>query len=481
MTNINGRSLLRIVSLIMLIVAAAFIMCIPVALIYSETIRPFVWSALIALVPGILIFFLVPGSTGEKVIGKEGYLSVTLAWIILSIMGALPYIISGTIPDVTNAFFESVSGFTTTGATILPDVEIMPKSILFWRSLTEWIGGAGVILLVIIILPNLKVGGFSLFTLESSMKQKILPKTRSMVNYLLLIYGGFTVVEVVLLRLGGMNLYDSICHSLASVSTGGFSTRNTSLTGYSAYIQYIVTVFMFLSGIGYIAFFLLLKREFTRLRQYEEMWFYVFFTTAAIVIVTLILYTGTDRSFALSFRHGVFQAVAHITGTGFATSNYMQWPAIGWITMLLLMFAGGCTGSTTGGIKMARHLVALKNLRLVFIMFQHHNAIVPVKLNGRIVPENLNLNMLLFIILYLIITLTGILIILLTGSPLSEAAGAAVSAMTNAGSGLSEAGNYGHYATLPGVAKITMVALMIVGRLEIYTVLTLFTRSFWRN
>jgi len=481
MTNLNVRSLLRIVSLIMIIVAAALVLCIPVALIYSETIMPFVWSALIALVPGILIFFLIPGSTSEKATGKEGYLSVTLAWIILTLMGTMPYLISGAIPDFTNAVFESVSGFTTTGATILPDVEILPKSILFWRSLTEWIGGVGVILLVIIILPNLKVGAFSLFTLESSMKQNILLKTRSLIYYILGIYGVFTVIEVILLRLGGMNLYDSICHTLASVSTGGFSTRNTSITGYSAYIQYIVTGFMFLSGIGYIAFFLLLKREYSRLRQYEEIWFYIFFTTAAVVIVTLILYTGTDRSFALSLRHGAFQAVAHITGTGFATSNYMQWPAIGWIIMLLLMFAGGCTGSTTGGIKMARHLVALKNLHLVFVMFQHHNAVVPVKLNGRTVPENLNLNMLLFIILYLIITLTGILIILLTGSPLNEAAGAAVSAMTNVGSGLSEAGNYGHYATLTGMARITMVVLMIVGRLEIYTVLILFTRSFWRN
>jgi len=336
-------------------------------------------------------------------------------------------------------------------------------------------------LLAIIILPNLKVGGYSLFSLESSMKQKILPKTRSLAYFILWIYLGFTVGEVLLLRVGGMNLYDSVCHALASVSTGGFSTRNTSITEYSAYIQYIITAFMFLSGVGYIAFFLLLKREFTKLWQYEEIWFYVFFTTAAVAVVTLVLYTGTDRSFALSFRHGLFQTVAHITGTGFATSNYMQWPAIGWLTMLLLMFAGGCTGSTTGGIKMARHLVALKNLHLIFVRFQHQNAIVPIKLNGRIVPENLNLNMLLFIILYLIITLTGIIIILLTGSPLSEAAGAAVSSMTNAGSGLGEAGNYGHYAALPGVAKTTMVMLMIIGRLEIYTVLTLFTRSFWRN
>jgi trk system potassium uptake protein len=481
MTNINGRSLLRIVSLIMIIIAAAFVLCIPVALIYAETVMPFVWSALGALIPGLLVFFLIPGSESEKVGGKEGYLSVTLAWIILTIMGTLPYLLSGTIPGFTNAFFESVSGFTTTGATIFPDVEILPRSILFWRSLTEWIGGVGVILLVIIILPNLKVGAFSLFTLESSMKQKILPKTKSLAYYILLIYAGFTVAEIILLKLGGMNMYDSISHSLGSVSTGGFSTKNTSITDYSAYIQYVVAGFMFLSGIGYIAFFLLLKREFTRLRQYEEIWFYVFFTTAAVAIVTLILYTGTDRSFALSLRHGAFQAIAHITGTGFATSNYMEWPAIGWITMLLLMFAGGCTGSTTGGIKMARHLVALKNLQLVFIMFQHNNAIVPVKLNGRTVPENLNLNMLLFIILYLAITLTGILIILLTGIPLSEAAGAAVSSMTNVGSGLSEAGNYGHYANLPGLARITMVVLMIVGRLEIYTVLLLFTRSFWRN
>jgi trk system potassium uptake protein TrkH len=481
MTNINLKSLIKIIGLILIIIAGAFAFCIPVALVFSEPVMPFVWSATVSLIPGLLIYFLTPSSIREKVSVKEGYLSVTLSWLTLTTMGALPYLFSGTIPGFLNAFFESMSGFTTTGATILSNVESMPRSLLFWRSMTHWIGGVGVILLVIIILPTLRVGGYNLFSLESSMKQKILPKTKSIAYTILLIYLGMTTLEIVLLRLGGMSLFESACHTFATVATGGFSTRNTSISGYSAYIQYVIAIFMFLAAVSYVVFYFLVRKQFRKIKQYEEFWFYIFFITGAVVVVTLILYFGTDRDFSTSFRHGFFQAISQVTGTGFATTDYMLWPHTGWLFMFLLIPAGGCTGSTAGGIKMARHLIALRNLRVVFRKFQHHNAVIPIKLNDRIIPDNLNITMLAFILLYLVITIAGVILIQLSGVPVMEAAGASATAISNVGPGLGASGNFGHYSSFPGFAKAIMIILMLIGRLEIFTILALFTRAFWKN
>lgn len=465
----------------MIIIAISFLCCIPVALIYSESLYPFLWPSLIVLVPGLLLFILIPKPLDEKLNIREGYLSVAVSWILLSLLGTMPYLFSGSVPRFINAFFETMSGFTTTGATVIGNVEILPKSILFWRSLTHWIGGVGVILLVIVILPNMKAGGYHLFTLESSMKQKILPKTKSIAFTILLIYLSMTLLEVILLRLGDMNLFDSICHSFGTVSTAGFSTRNTSISEFSPYIQWVIGVFMFLGGISYIVYYFLVKRELKKIAGFEELWFYVFFVTAATVLVTLILYTGTDRNLAMSIRHGYFQVISQITGTGFATTDYMLWPHAGWFIMILLMPAGGCTGSTTGAIKMARHLIAIRNLAVVFQRFQHHHAVIPIKINNRTIPDNLNITILSFILLYVALTIAGMIAIHFTGVPLIEAVGASTSAISNVGPGLGASGNFGHYNDFTDSAKIIMTALMLIGRLEIFTILALFTRSFWKN
>lgn len=481
MTTLNIRSLLKITGLIMMITGGAFLACIPVALIYSESIMPFLLPALIAFLPGLLIYRFMPVSIREKMGLKDGYLSVTVSWLLLALLGTMPYLFSGTISGFINALFETMSGFTTTGATVIGNVEILPKSILFWRSLTHWVGGVGVILLVIVILPNMKSGGYHLFTLESSMKQKILPKTRSIAYTILLIYLTMTLLEVVLLRFGDMSLFDSICHSFATVSTAGFSTRNTSISEYSPYIQFVIGVFMFMGGVSYIVYYFLVRREFKKIAGFEELWFYIFFVTASTLIVTLILYTGTERNLALSFRHGYFQVISQITGTGFATTDYMLWPHAGWFLMILLMPAGGCTGSTTGAIKMARHLIAIRNLAVVFQRFQHHHAVIPIKINDRTIPDNLNITILSFILFYVAITIAGMIAIHFTGVPLIEAVGASTSAISNVGPGLGASGNFGHYNGFTDGAKMIMTALMLIGRLEIFTILALFTRSFWKN
>ncbi len=481
MKTINLKSVLRIIGLTLVITAASILFCIPVAIIYSEPLAPFLLAFVTAMAPGAALYFLTPSQIREKITTREGYLSVTMGWIALVLAGSLPFLYSSTIDGFTNSLFESVSGFTTTGASILTDIEGMPRSILFWRSMTHWIGGIGIILLVIIILPTLKVGGYNLFSLESSLKQKILPRTKSVAGVMLMIYVTLTVAEIILLTAGGMELFDSICHSFGTVATGGFSTKNDSIAGYSGYIQYVITIFMFLAATSYVVFYYIVRRNFSRVTGNEEFWFYLFFTTASVVLVTMILLAGSERSFELAFRHSLFEVVSTITTTGYATNDYTMWPPAAYMVIFLLIFAGGSTGSTTGGIKMARHLITMKNLRNTVIRLQHPNAITPVKLNHKVVPDSINSLMSVFIQLYIILFIAGALIMIITGIPAEEAAGASAASISCVGPGLGASGNMGNFAHFNVVSKYTMMLLMIIGRLEIFTFIALFTGSFWKK
>lgn len=464
-----------------MITAAFILFCIPVAIIYSEPLSPFLLAFVTAMTPGATLYFLIPSQVHEKITIREGYMSVTLGWIALVLAGSLPLFYSNTFDGFTNSLFESVSGFTTTGASILTDIESMPRSILFWRSMTHWIGGIGIILLVIIVLPTLKVGGYSLFSLESSLKHKILPRTKSVAGVMLMIYVTLTVAEIILLTAGGMELFDSICHSFGTVATGGFSTKNDSIAGYSGYIQYVITIFMFLAATSYVVFYYIVRRNFSKVTGNEEFWFYLFFTTASVVLVTMILLTGTERSFELAFRHSLFEVVSTVTTTGYATSDYTLWPQAAYMVIFLLIFAGGSTGSTTGGIKMARHLITMKNLRNTVIRLQHPNAVTPVKLNHKVVPDSINSLMSVFIQLYIILFIAGTLIMVITGIPAEEAAGASAASISCVGPGLGASGNMGNFAHFNSVSKYTMMLLMIIGRLEIFTFIALFTGSFWKK
>jgi trk system potassium uptake protein len=481
MSKIHLNAILKIAGGVLLIESISYLLCIPVALIYSESILPFVWSILATIIPGLLLFLFVPRSIKEELSNKEGYISVTMAWIVLTICGTLPYLFSHVTNDFISAIFESASGYTTTGATIFSDVELLPYSILFWRSLTHWIGGIGIIVLVIIILPTLKVGGYNLFSLEFSIKEKILPKTKSIAKTIVLIYLALTIAEIIFLVAGKMKFFDSVCITFGTVATGGFSVRNTSLESYSPYLQYVVTAFMFLSATSYVVLFFLYKRNFKKVRANDEFLFYFLVTILAISFITVLLLFKTDRDFNTSLRHAAFQVVAQITTTGFATTDYMAWPKTGWFFMFLLLFAGGCTGSTTGGIKMAKHLLSLKNMKGLLIKLQHPNAVYPIKLNGRMVPENINYTMILFVFIYIITFVIGAFIISITGVPVNEALGGSASALANVGPGLGASGNMGNFSAFNHASKLTMSVLMIVGRLEIFTVLAIFTKSFWRG
>lgn len=481
MRLINPVHIARVLSSILLIEAAAILVCLPVSVIYREPAGPFIWSAAICCLIGGFLWFLTRRADTRQITNRDTYLVVTSAWLMISLAATLPYLIGKTIPNFTDALFEATSGLSTTGASILREVESLPRSILFWRSLTHWIGGIGIIVLVILVLPSLKVTGYQLFSLESSMKEKIHPKAKGVVYRILLIYVGLTAFETIFLLLGGMDLFDSLCHSFGTVATGGFSTRNTSMAGFSPYLQYVVAIFMILAATSYVVYYHLIKGSLRRVIANEELWVYLFTVTAAVSVVTIIIFTGTDRNFSLSFRHAFFQVASQISCSGFATTDYMTFPPLGWFIMFLLMFSGGSTGSTTGGIKIARHIIFFKNIRNSFIKLHHPNAVVPVKLNGHAVPEIVVNQTMVFISLYLVVFIVGVLILQISGISIIESAGATATSMAGIGPGLGLSGNMGNYAHFNPAAKITMAFLMIIGRLELFTFITVFTRSFRRS
>ena len=480
MKLINPLIILRILSTILLIETISFLICLPVAVIYKEPLFPLLLSAAFTGLLFIILRIITWNEETAKLSNRDGYLAVTLSWLVFSIMGSLPYLISGTIPSFIDAFFESASGFTTTGASILHNIEVLPYSILFWRSFTHWIGGLGIIVLVIIILPSLRITAQQLMGLESSLKEKIHPKTKAVGLRLLFLYLGLTIFEVLFLYLGEMNLFDSICHTFGTVATGGFSTKNASIAAYSAYSQYVISVFMLLSGISFVAYYYMVKLQFNKVKHNEELWFYLGTVLVAVIIIIGILSAKSTSSLEVVFREGLFQTISIITTTGYVTADYLLWPPAAIILIFILLFAGANTGSSTSSIKMARHLVVLKNIRNIFIRLFHSNVITQIKLNGKPVSEKANTSVISFVILYLFIFLIGTIIITMTGlDPITSASGVAAT-LGNVGPALGSLGPVCNYAHLPDFTKLIFIILMIVGRLEIIAVFALFTKSFWK-
>jgi trk system potassium uptake protein TrkH len=478
---INAGFVLNVISRNLIILSAALGLCIIIALAYSEPVRPFLTSFMLALVLGTALLYSTRKELHNVVIQRrEAYLTVTLSWIMLGLLGALPYWLSGAIPSPVNAIFESVSGFTTTGSSILIDIEGLPKSILFWRSLTHWIGGIGIIVLVIVVMPSLQMGGYHLFSMESSLQDKIQARIKGVGKRLLLIYILLTAAETGLLLIGNMNLYESVCHAFGTVATGGFSPRNTSIADYSPYIQYVIMLFMFLAGTNFAVHYYLFKRDFKRIKANEEVRFFLLMTIIIGGIITTTLFVKTDRSFEQSFRDGFFQVISIITCTGFATSDYMEWPRYAWLVIFFAMFLGGSTGSTAGGIKMVRHLLLLKNIRHTFRKMLQPNAIFPIKINKNTLNTDSNNAILSFILAYFLIFVAASLTLIFIGVGTSESASAVATCMAGIGPGLGKIGPAGNFAYLPDAAKWLLSFIMLIGRLEIYTVLVLFTPGFWR-
>ena len=478
----NLRIVAKVISRILFIIAASLLVCGGIALLYGESTIPFLITMAISLIVAGILFPMGRQIDQEATLHrKDAYITVTLSWLLISLTGSLPYLISGAIPTFTDAFFESVSGFTTTGASILTDIEVLPKSILLWRSLTHWIGGIGIIVLVILVMPTLQIGGYHLFSLESSLQEKIQPKIKAVGLRLVIIYIGLTITEIILLLLGKMNLFESVCHAFGTVATGGFSPKNTSIGGYSPYIQYVIMIFMVLAGTNFVIHYYLLKGEIKKIKRNEEFRFYLLIILTIGITITSVLILKMGKPWEEAFRESFFQVISIITCTGFATTDYMLWPQIGWLIILLSMFLGGSTGSTAGGIKMARHLVVLKNIKRSFRQMLRPNAIHRLTLNKQNINDETNNSILGFIILYFMIFTVGAMAILLMGADVGTSVSSVATCMAGIGPGIGAVGPANNFAFLPDVSKLILSFLMVVGRLEIYTVIELFTINFWRK
>ena len=429
---------------------------------------------------------------------REGYLVVAFGWIVMTMSGTLPYLFTGAIPDFSNAFFETISGYTTTGSTILNDIESLPEGVLFWRSLTHWIGGMGIIVLAIAILPLLGIGGMQLFAAEAPgpSADKLHPRITDTAKRLWLIYFGYTAAETLFLSLAGMSFFDALNHSMSTLSTGGFSTKNASIAHWNdrPLIQYIIILFMFLAGTNFVLSYFAFKGKLSKIVQDEEFKLYfkfiLIFTLIAASVIYYYSYMDTASVFDHplvwgigegSFRHALFQVVAIVTTTGFVSADYTLWAPFLLVFFFGLMFLGGSAGSTSGGVKLVRHLILLKNGFLEFKRSLHPSAVLPVRYDNKSVSGEIVFNVLGFFILYMLSFIVGALGFAILGLDFESAIGVAASSLGNVGPALGEFGPSNNFFEMPTAGKWWAAFLMLIGRLELFTVLILFTPFFWRN
>jgi len=453
-------------------------------------------AGLLTMFIGALMMFLTK-DRNKEIQRREGYIVVTFGWIFMSLSGCLPYIFTNSIPLFTNAFFETISGYTTTGATILNDIEVVPHGVLFWRSTTHWIGGMGIIVLAIAILPLLGIGGMQLFAAEAPgpSADKLHPRITDTAKRLWLIYFGYTVIETIFLKIAGMNFFDAINHAMSTLSTGGFSTKNASMAYWNdnPAVQYIVIFFMFLAGTNFVLSYFAFKGKLKRVWEDEEFKLYTTFVFGFAILTSIFIIWQADVSissinhpmilgeYESAIRHGLFQVLTVMTTTGFITADYTLWAPFVTVIFFGLMFLGGSAGSTSGGIKIVRHLIIIRNGVLEFKRTLHPNAILPVRYNGRAVSKEIVFNILAFFILYLLAWIIGACGLGFMGLGFETALGTAASALGNVGPAFGDLGPVNNYDSLPPLGKWWCSFLMLIGRLELFTVLILFTPFFWRN
>jgi trk system potassium uptake protein TrkH len=413
---------------------------------------------------------------------REAFLTVTLSWISFSLLGSFPFIASGYIPNLTDAFFETMSGFTTTGATILVDIESLPKSLLFWRSMTHWLGGMGVIALAVAVLPFLGVGGVQLFKAEvpGPIKDKISPRISETAKILWAVYLLFTIAEIILLMLGGLSFFDSICATFGTLATGGFTPTNASIAAYpSAYIHYIIIFFMFLAGANFSLHYWALRGKLNRYFKNSEFRFYLGIILLGLCGIMVVRLSSGEVWSEEFFRSSLFQTVSILTTTGFVTDDFEQWHLAAKIILLSLMFIGGCTSSTGGGMKHVRILVVFKFMGSELKKLFHPRGVFPIRVGNRTVPEGLVSNILGFAALYVLIFFLGVMAMAGLGLDIDTSIGAVAATLGNVGPGIGTVGAVDNYSHIPALGKWILSFLMMAGRLEIFTVLVIFTRPFW--
>jgi trk system potassium uptake protein TrkH len=402
----------------------------------------------------------------------------------MSLTGSLPYVFSGAIPHYTDAFFETISGYTTTGASILTDIESLPKGILFWRSLTQWIGGMGIIVLAVAILPILGIGGMQLFVAEAPgiSPDKLKPRIRETAIRLWMIYLILTGTELILLWIGGMSFFDAINHSLTTMATGGFSTKNASIAHFTnPFIHYVIIVFMFLAGTNFTLTYFGLHGSIKKVWQNEEFRFYSIFTLIYGILIAFAIMGFSSENFERAFRGSLFMVVSIVSTTGYVTLDYTSINSLITVIFFLLMFIGASAGSTAGGVKVIRHVILVKNSLLEIKRLIHPNAVLPVRLNNKAVSRDITFNVLAFMIIYFMVFALGSVIMSLIGVDFTTALGSVATSVGNIGPGIGSVGPVNNFAHIPYSGKWFLSFLMLLGRLELFTVLILFTPFFWKK
>ncbi|MEE4254659.1 MAG: TrkH family potassium uptake protein [Desulfuromusa sp.] len=475
---------LRILGALLLFLGGSLFAPLPFSWYYGDGVwSAFIIAAVICFTVGGLLFRFC--KSPKELTVREGFAVVTFGWTVFAIFGALPYLISGAIISPLDAIFETMSGFTTTGSTILTEIEAMPQSLLFWRSLTHWLGGMGIIVLSLAILPMLGVGGMQLFKAEvpGPTADRLKPRIQDTAKMLWGVYVLLTAGETLLLMFGGMSFFDALCHSFATLATGGFSTRNSSVAAYdSSYIDGVITLFMILAGINFALHFQVLRGKAREFFQSEELRVYLgIILVSTIVIMFFNWSAGTYHQFGQNLRYSIFQVSSIMTTTGFGTADFELWPVVAQYILLLLMFIGGCAGSTGGGMKVARILLLFKHAQVQVFRLIHPRAIRLVKLGNRPVDKEVLQAILGFFALFIGIFVIGSLLVAASGMDIVSAGSAVIACLANIGPGLGSVGPVDNFANVPAFGKTVLIVCMLMGRLELFTVLVLFFPSFWRK
>ena len=481
--EVSYRFVAYLIGLLLAFESMLLLACCCVSIIYGERdLMSFIVS--FALCLSVSAILLVYGRRRKCAMSRnEGYIVVALSWVFFSVFGMVPYLWGGFIPNITDAFFETMSGFTTTGATILDNIESMPHGILFWRSLTQWIGGLGIVCFTIVLLPGFGASSQMLYLSEATgvTHNKLYPKTRVMARYIFMVYILLTAIESALLMAGGMGLFDALCHSMTTTATGGFSTKQESIAyWHSPYIEYVVSIFMLLSAINFSLYIVAFKSKWKKLREFVELKWFACSVGLLTLIISAVLFLNNGYSAEEAFRKSLFQVATCHTSCGFATDDYNLWPPFTWMLLIFAMLSGGCTGSTSGGVKNLRLIIIANCIRNQFRQILHPRAVLPVRVGG-LFDNKLLTTVLVFFAAYLSVAFIGWTLLMAFGVGFTEAMSTVISSMGNVGPGLGSFGPAFSWAALPDAAKWILSSLMLIGRLEIFGFLLIFYRSTWKG
>lgn len=480
----NYRMIFKSIGTVLCLESACMLPSLLVAFIYNEgDALSFIISILIVAVIGFGLIHIK--TTTSNIYARDGFAIVALSWILVSAFGALPYVISGSIPSLMDALFESISGFSTTGSSILKNIEALSKGILFWRSFTHWMGGMGVLVLMLAILSSVNASTLHIMRAEATGPSpgKVVPKIGQTAKILYAIYTTLTAIQIVFLLIGGMSLYDAMIHAFSTAGTGGFSNMNTSVAAYgSVYIETVITVFMLLFGINFTLYYMSFKGGIKAVLRDEELRFYFGVVAISIILITININGTVYNSIGEAIRYASFQVSSIITTTGFITADFNLWPVFSQIILLLLMFIGASTGSTGGGIKCLRIILLFKIIKREITRINHPRVVQSVKINGHVVDEEILSGVMAFFFFLILIFSISVLVVSLEGRDIITSVTSVITAINNVGPGLGElVGPTGNFAELSTLSKAVLSFCMIVGRLEVYPIMLLFFPSFWKR